>query len=216
MNNDLIQYYKARAEEYERIYLKPERQEDIASSAKILCDLFQNRSVVEIACGTGFWTSHFAKAAHSVFATDINLAVIEIARQKKISNPNVKFEVKDLYNFEPEKKFQSLFGGFIWSHIPVQDLDLFFETINKLVDKNGTVVLMDNLYVEGSNLPVTEKDEQGNTYQARKLDDGSTHRVLKNFATESFLKEKLKERAVHIKFISLNYFWILSYQPVSK
>ena len=48
--------------------------------------------------------------------------------------------------------------------------------------------MLDNRYVEGSSTPVTERDADGNGYQLRKLADGSTHRVLKNFPTEAELE----------------------------
>jgi SAM-dependent methyltransferase len=214
MSQDLINYYRDRAKEYENIYFKPERQEDIKASCEFLQQLFKDKDVFEIACGTGFWTQFIAQSAKSVLATDINLAVIEIALKKEIIHPDVKFEVADFYKFDPGKKFQSLFGGFIWSHILKQDLGHFFKTINNFVEKDGTVVLMDNAYVEGSNHPVTETDASGNTYQTRKLQDGSSHKVLKNFATEDFLRDKLKHLATEIRFIQRTYFWILIYKPV--
>jgi hypothetical protein len=48
--------------------------------------------------------------------------------------------------------------------------------------------MLDNRYVEGSSTPVTERDAEGNGYQSRKLADGSTHLVLKNFPTEAELR----------------------------
>jgi len=215
MKNDLVSYYHQRAKEYEKIYSKPERQNDILQSAEQLQDLFRDKDIFEIACGTGFWTQFISQSARSVLATDVNLAVIEIARQKKISNPAVVFEVADLYKFNPDKKFQSVFGGFIWSHILKQDLPQFYKTLNSFVGKDGTIVLMDNRYVEGSNHPITRTDEFGNTYQVRKLEDGSTHEVLKNFATEEFLKQVLEGLGAELVFIPLNYFWILSYKPIT-
>ncbi|PBQ33316.1 hypothetical protein CNR22_16545 [Sphingobacteriaceae bacterium] len=214
MSKDLINYYRDRALEYERIYDKPERQEDLRSAANLLKEIFQNKEVLEIACGTGFWTQFIAETARSILATDINDSVIHIAKQKEIKNPALNFQVADLYSFHADRQFESLFGGFIYSHILKQDLDHFFKTLNGFVKKNGLVVLMDNSYVEGSNQPVTETDEQGNTYQTRSLDDGSVHKVLKNFATENYLTQKLKNVATDLKFIQLKYFWILSYKPV--
>ena len=212
MNNDLVRYYKERANEYERIYSKPERQDDLKQSTVLLQDLFANEDLLEIACGTGFWTERIAQTAHSVLATDINETVIGIARKKEIANPKVIFSVADLYHFKPEKQYPALFGGFIWSHILRQDLDHFLETTHALVKPGGRVVWMDNNYVPGSNHPVTHTDEHGNTFQTRQLDDGSAHRVLKNFPTEIFLKEKLKGIAIEINITTLTYFWILSYR----
>ena len=56
MNTDLIKYYKKRAKEYENIYLKPERQNDILKAAIILQDIFTDKNIFEIACGTSYWT----------------------------------------------------------------------------------------------------------------------------------------------------------------
>lgn len=212
MNNDLVKYYKDRANEYERIYSKPERQDDLKRSAALLQALFVNEDLLEIACGTGFWTERIAKTANSIFATDINEAVIEIARQKEIAGTKVSFSVADIYELKPAKKYPALFGGFIWSHILRQDLDRFLKTAHAFVKPGGLVVWMDNHYVAGSNHPITHTDEHGNTFQTRQLDDGSAHKVLKNFPTEEFLREKLKGTAVEISLTTFTYFWILSYR----
>lgn len=212
MGTDLHKYYHNRAKEYERIYSKPERQGDINASVKILQEIFENREVLEIACGTGFWTQYIAHSASSILATDINGSVIEIAEAKKIIHSKLSFEVRDFYTFTPEKQYESLFGGFIWSHILKQDLTRFYKTIHALLKPGSLVVLMDNTYVEGSNHPISSKDAEGNTFQTRTLDDGSTYEVLKNFATEEALKESLKDQVEDFKFISLTYFWIAMYK----
>lgn len=215
MNKDLVKYYKDRAMEYEKIYAKPERQEDLKEASALLQELFRGNAVLEIACGTGYWTEQIAKTANSVIATDINDAVIEISKQKDYGNANVSFEVADIYKLGAAKKNESLFGGFIWSHIPLQGLDRFIDTVNNLVTPGGLVVMMDNMYVEGSNHLITQTDEQGNTYQMRKLEDGTTHLVLKNFPSETYLKEKLKGKATDIKVINLPYYWILTYKTLN-
>lgn len=211
MNNDLVAYYKDRAKEYEAIYLKPERQEDLRRASAILQGLFKDRSVIEIACGTGYWTEQIAKSAASVFATDINEAVIEVARQKELPTGKVTFGVADIYDLPRGNIYDSLFGGFIWSHIPLQQLDAFIATANKAVAPDGTVVFMDNNYVAGSSTPISDTDEQGNTYQLRQLKDGTQHRVLKNFPSENFLREKLEGIAGDVEVVELEYYWILSY-----
>src|SRR5436190_5113600 len=191
MNSDLIKYYDDRAKEYEKIYLKPERQEDLKNGAIILKELFSNKAVLEIACGTGYWTQKIAETAGSVLATDVNASVIEIGRNKIYPKSNVRCEVADLYSLEPDHSFDSLFAGFIWRHIPLQELGRFLETVNALIKPGGQVVIMDNSFVRGSSTPIDETDEHGNTFQTRKLEDGTTHRVLKNFPTEFYMRNKL-------------------------
>lgn len=55
-------YYDKRAEEYERIYFRndPVRQAEQAALAKQMGSLFLNRKVLEVACGTCFWTERAA------------------------------------------------------------------------------------------------------------------------------------------------------------
>jgi hypothetical protein len=41
----------------------------------------------------------------------------------------------------------------------------------------GLIVAIDNRYVPGSRTPIARTDAQGNTYQLRRLADGSRHEV---------------------------------------
>ena len=211
MNNDLVTYYKSRAKEYEEIYFKPERQGELRKIEDILKDIFNGKTVVEIACGTGYWTERISLTAKSILATDINDSVLDVAQNKNYLQSNVIFQNQNLFSFNPVKKFERLFGGFIWSHIKLQELDSFVDKINDLVLPGGTIVMIDNNYVEGSSTPVTDKDEFGNTYQTRKLKDGSSHVVLKNFPTKEFILEKLKNKVKEISFTNFEYYWMLTY-----
>lgn len=214
MNSDIVSYYRERANEYEKIYAKPERQKDLAEVTCILQDIFRNKNVYEIACGTGYWTERIAKSARSILATDINETVIKVAKTKTYSPAAVAFRTADIFKTTNKFKSESLFGGFIWSHIRLQDLPNFIEIISKMVSRDGTIVFADNNSAKGSNLPIAEWDEQGNSYQLRQLADNSIHKVLKNFPTEGYLKRLFKDKANTIEFINLKYYWILRYQNV--
>jgi 2-polyprenyl-3-methyl-5-hydroxy-6-metoxy-1,4-benzoquinol methylase len=212
MNLDLVSYYKDRAKEYEKVYAKPERQDDLFLIEQFLQDIFRGKNVLEIACGTGYWTQRIAKTAHAILATDVNETVIEIAKLKYYTPANVDFKIIDIFNVNETSKHESLFGGFIWSHIKLQDLKKFIEVCHCFVEKNGTVVFIDNNFIEGSSLPVTETDNFGNTYQTRKLENGTVHKVLKNFSTKAFIEELLADKANDIQFLDLRYYWILRYR----
>jgi SAM-dependent methyltransferase len=214
INSDIVSYYKNRAKEYERIYSKPERQSSLLLAEKILQDLFRGKDVFEIACGTGYWTKKIAATANTIAAADINDIVIEIAKSKNYSPAKVDFETADIFSLENHIKYESLFGGFIWSHIKLHDLNNFISITNRLVKPGGMLVFMDNNYVSGSNLPVTGQDNSGNTYQTRTLDNGTIHTVLKNFPTEKYIREFLTDKATDISFINLHYYWILKYKNI--
>ena len=50
------EYYRERALEYDRVYLKPERQGDLYRIREWLSTVFDGRRVIEVAAGTGYWT----------------------------------------------------------------------------------------------------------------------------------------------------------------
>lgn len=56
----MADYYARRAREYDQVYFKPERQSDIRALEAWLPEPFAGRRVLEIACGTGWWTPHGA------------------------------------------------------------------------------------------------------------------------------------------------------------
>jgi 2-polyprenyl-3-methyl-5-hydroxy-6-metoxy-1,4-benzoquinol methylase len=212
MNSDLVSYYKSRAAEYDKVYLKPERQNDLLLIEQVLQDTFRGKEVFEIACGTGYWTERIAKTANAILATDINDAVVEIAKSRSYTPASVGFRIADLFHLTETDAHESLFGGFIWSHIKLQDLDSFIEICNGLIEKNGTIVFLDNKYIEDSSLPIAEVDSFGNTYQARTLEDGTAHKVLKNFPTKEFIREILAGKASDVGFTDLEYYWLLTYR----
>lgn len=208
MNHDLAAYYAERAQEYELVYHKPERQQDLLRMTGILQDLFRNRHVLELACGTGWWTQHLAITASSILATDINEPVLEIARTKTYPPDKVLFQRDDIYQSTIDRQFDALFAGFFWSHVPLEQLDAFLTRCFQWVRPGGLLVFADNLFIPNSNTPVDSTDEAGNTFQLRRLQDGSSHRVLKNFPEPSFVVSKLQQNKARAAFFPLDYYWL--------
>ena len=210
--SNLPDYYARRAGEYEKIFAKPERQPDLASLRTLLRGLFAGRDVLEVACGTGYWTPLISRSAKSILATDINEEVLEIARQKTYPNQNPAFQIADAYTLaNATGGFSAGFAGFWWSHIPKQRLAQFLDCFHSKLCPGASVVFLDNNYVEGSSTPIARRDNDGNTFQKRKLEDGAEFEVLKNFPTGTELCASVKERADDVEVIQFNYYWCLRY-----
>jgi demethylmenaquinone methyltransferase/2-methoxy-6-polyprenyl-1,4-benzoquinol methylase len=209
--NEMEEYYAKRASEYENIYLKPERQEFIKDSKNILRQYFLNKNVLEIACGTGFWTEAISEKSTKITAVDINNEVLEIAKNKKF-DCKIDFIQDDSYKLNKiTEKYNSLFAGFWLSHVPKTKMKDFIENIHKKLSDNAMVVFIDNIYVEGISTKISRFDTDGNSFQIRKLKDNSEHEVLKNFYDEKSLRDYFENYCKEIEYHDLKYFWILKY-----
>ena len=206
-------YYAKRAREYERIYEKAERQEELAWLRERLPKLFAGRHVLEIACGTGYWTQYIATAAASVTACDINEAVLEIAREKPTGKARVTFVKADA--FAPGGVCQgcdAAFAGFWWSHVRKSELTRWLAGVAKSLPSGALVAMLDNRYVEGSSTPISRRDAEGNTYQVRELLSGETHEVLKNFPTAADLADTVRPFAAEAHLEETHYYWLLVFR----
>jgi len=211
--DDLASYYAKRAAEYERFYDKPERQAEYAALRERVGGLLAGRRVLELACGTGYWTKVMAATAAEVTALDFNQEVLDVATSKNLPKDKVAFGIGDAYA-PPDygRRHDALFAGFWWSHVLLQDLDAFLRTAVHAVAPGALIAFLDNRYVEGSNTPVSRRDAQGNTYQARRLEDGSSHEVLKNFPDDAELLRRAAAHGTQAKVENFKYFWLLSWR----
>ena len=206
-------YYANRAAEYEEVYLKPERQASIGWLNARLAEAFAGRNVLEVACGTGFWTQTLAQVAGSVVATDINTEVLNIARQKPISADKIVFVEEDAFSLGgiPDTNFDSGFSGFWWSHLPKPQIAAFLSVFHTKLRPGSRVMFADNCYVEGSSHPISRTDADGNTYQERTLGNGTRYEVLKNFPSRQELEGAVKVYGDDVQFAASAYYWCLSY-----
>jgi len=201
---ELVTYYRRRAQEYEAIYAKPERQADIALMREIIPGAMRGKRVLEIACGTGYWTALIAPVAKSVTAVDLAEEPMRIAQAKEYPG-NVRFAKADAYALDASLgQFEAAYAGFWWSHVPRGRMREFLDSLHARLAPGAPVLFMDNRYVEGSSTPLAETDAEGNTYQQRRLADGTVNRVLKNFPGEQDLRDQLPQPEVRM----LEYYWL--------
>lgn len=207
----LRHYYAQRASEYDRIYQKPERQADLRQLEAWLPARFTGRHVLEIAAGTGYWSQFIAPACASLTLTDGNLEPLEIARNRVLGR--AVFLQADAYALSPDLgSFDAAFAGFWISHVPIERRREFMVNLHARLRPDAVVIFMDNRYVEGSSTPIAETDAAGNTYQVRPLDDGSSHRVLKNFPDEAQMQALVEDFGEAGTWRETDYFWTFEYR----
>jgi SAM-dependent methyltransferase len=207
----MLNYYARRAAEYESIYDKPERQADLIQLRTLIVELFSGRDLLELACGTGYWTQVVAASARSITATDLTPEVIEIAKAKSY-RLQPEFLIADAYlPANIAGNFDAALAAFWWSHVPKEKCVEFLNQLHRRMPSGSLIVFFDNRYVAGSSTPVCAADDNGNTYQDRKLADGSTHRVLKNFPGSQELRALLETKATGVEILELQYYWLVKY-----
>lgn len=209
----MAEYYARRAAYYERVYFKPERQPDLRAMEAALAEPFAGRRVLEIACGTGWWTPHGAARAAHWLATDLNPETMAVA-QAKAMPASVEFRRVDAYTLEglrDDETFDAAFAGCWWSHVPLSRLPGWLATLHARLAPGAHVRMLDNSFVQTSSTPITRRDAEGNTYQQRTLDDGSTHEVLKNFPTRDEAIAALGPRARDPRWTEFTHYWLLDY-----
>lgn len=212
-STDIIRYYAERAREYERIYERPERFDDLRRLEHHVRALTAGHSVREFACGTGYWTRVLAEEAESVLATDISPEVLEIAQGKRLPTDRVEFAQADAFDPIPlPGRFTAGFAGFWWSHLPRERIAEALDSIHSSLSPGASMMFIDNVYVHGESTPISRTDGNGNTYQKRQLSDGSEYEILKNFPDEPEFHRLLNSHATDIQFKRYTYYWCLWYR----
>ena len=213
---DLLAYYAQRAHEYEQIYEKPERQPDLSRLRTSLRDALTGHHILEIACGTGYWTAAVAPIAAAITATDGSPEVLALARGKQYPPGRVQFEVADAYSLDHVGgEFTAGLAAFWWSHVPRERQLAFLSGLHKRLGIGAVVVLTDNRFVEGSSTAISRRDAAGNTYQLRRLADGTTHEVLKNFPMGAEVQALVSPLANELSIAEFAYYWMVRYRVAS-
>jgi demethylmenaquinone methyltransferase/2-methoxy-6-polyprenyl-1,4-benzoquinol methylase len=204
---EMLEYYRARAPLMQYEGLPPEVERGLAAYAEYFGDKLEGRNILEIACGTGFWTQKLARQALSVVAIDAAPEMLAIARARPYERSNVEFILDDAYALD---KVRDGFGGafhFQWiSHVPRARLAEFFARLHGRLSARAVVVFGDNKD-QG-----TQPDSDGNLYQERRLPDGSRHRVIKNWLAEDELRRLLEPCTELLEFQDFERDWFVCYR----
>ena len=182
MSEDMVKYYRERAREYEEVYRwrDPHRQEEQAAMERALLEAFQGCRVLDVGCGTGYWTQRVSRVARSMVGVDINETVLEIARSKDYYCP-VEFRRMDAYQMELDQRFTGLMATFMLSHVKRSHIQDWLTHLHGFLEPGASVFFADNVYIEGVGGPLVVKEGDPNTYKLRTLKDGSQHLIVKNY-----------------------------------
>ncbi|WP_317204255.1 class I SAM-dependent methyltransferase [Janthinobacterium sp.] len=211
ITDQLAQYYAVGVQEYDSRYDSADLEDDLDELHDKVEELLSGHKVLEIACGTGYWTQSIAETAESVRATDINQEMLDLAQTRDFDPDVVQFSVADAFDLPADiGSYTACFAGFWWSHVKREDQERFLGQLRAKLGKDTLLVLIDESYVDGVSDVVARTDAAGNTFQFLTGDDGQRYEVLRNFPSDSTLRKKMASSVREIRILRQEHYWLLS------
>lgn len=209
------EYYNRRAATYEEVYRDPERQAELALLSGAMGDALTGRAVLEVACGTGYWTAVAAETARSIIATDISHEMLELAIDKKLPPNRVRFALSDAYGLDAiEGNFDAGLANFWLSHVPRSRLREFLDGLHRRLGEGAVVFIADNAYVPGLGGALLTPPGSEDTFKLRSLGD-LRYTILKNYYSAAELEQVLSTGTKGLRLTMGRYYWWLTYTVTS-
>lgn len=195
--DEQIDYYRARAEEYDESLLGPrdlpardtaaeEINRHFEAAFRLLREMGPVDRVLELACGTGIWTSQLVKTGREVTVVDASPEMLEITR-RKLGDAPVRYVQADLFGWEPSSEYDLVFFAFWLSHVPPEALEAFLEKVSHAIKPGGRLAIVDQ-YAPTEQDRLIAKDQ---IYATRPVRDGRTFTIVKVFYDLRLLRERL-------------------------
>ncbi len=200
-----IAYYRARAHEYDQWFLRQGRYDhgpeqnarwfaEVRQVEEALERFAPTGRVLEIACGTGLWTQRLLVYADSITALDASPEVIthNCQRLGNVSQHRVRYVEADVFSWEPDARFDTIFFSFWLSHVPPERFEGFWNVVQAALAPEGRVFFVDSLYSpQGTAVDQRLEGEQATTL-TRHLNDGRAFRIVKVYYQPTELEARLR------------------------
>jgi len=199
-----LQYYRARAGEYDSWWLRQGRFDrgleanarwfaEAAALEGVLERFDPRGNVLELACGTGLWTRHLVRYATSVTAVDGAAETLAINRVRLGGDAaRVEYVQADLFDWTPPAAaFDACVFAFWLSHVPEERFERFWETVAGALAPGGRVLVIDSARTERSTAADHRLPPAGEDTMTRRLDDGREFQIVKRFYDPDALAARL-------------------------
>jgi demethylmenaquinone methyltransferase/2-methoxy-6-polyprenyl-1,4-benzoquinol methylase len=200
LDRAMIDYYEARAPEYDDWYLRRGRYErgaihDTAWNAELdaagrwLDSLTWGGEIVELAAGTGWWSPLLASRGE-LSLYDASPAALDRARERLVAHGlRAHLHVRDAWA-EPDRAVDGLFLGFWLSHVLRERLHEFLALTRRWLKPGGRLAFIDSLEDPASG--ATDHPKPADDLAVRHLDDGRAFTIVKVFYGADELADALR------------------------
>ncbi len=198
----MIDYYEARAPEYDDWYLRRGRYargaiHDAAWNAELdaagrwLDALPWQGEIVELAAGTGWWSPLLASRGE-LSLYDASPAALDRARERLVAHDlRAHLHVRDAWA-DPDRAVDGLFMGFWLSHVPRERLDDFLALARAWLKPGGGFAAIDSLADAASG--AADHPEPADDLAVRRLVDGREFTIVKVYYEPDELRDRTRAR----------------------
>jgi SAM-dependent methyltransferase len=158
--------------------------------ARALIDEFApSGDVLELACGTGAFTRELVRHARSVTAVDGSARMLERNR-REVGDSTVRYVEADIFDLQPDRRYDAVFFGFWLSHVPPDAFDGFWSLLGSCLRPGGRVAFVDedDRGVRNDDLRVRD----GVPVASRTLRDGRRFDVVKLYWDPRELEARIR------------------------
>jgi demethylmenaquinone methyltransferase/2-methoxy-6-polyprenyl-1,4-benzoquinol methylase len=198
-----LEYYRARAQEYDQWWLRQGRYDrGAALNAQWLADAGELYSaleafrpsgrILELACGTGIWTERLLRFASQLTALDGSPEMLAV-NAARLRSPEVRYLKADIFEWRSDERFDTVFFGFWLSHVPPERFAAFWEMVRGCLAPGGRVIFVDSRHEQTSTALDHRLPGPEATVLRRRLNDGREFQIYKVFYEPAELEERLRK-----------------------
>lgn len=206
--DEMVDYYRARAPEYDEWWQRqgrydrgPEANARWFTEIQEVLTNFDAYSftgdVLELAPGTGNWTQQLLRTANTVTAVDASPEMVAINRAR-VQSDRVTYILADLFAWQPDRQYDGICFGFWLSHVPLERMAQFWQTVALALRPGGKLFFLDNqrevtTTSVDQHLPATDSQ-----LMTRKLNDGRTFQIVKNYFEPAVLTAQCQAAGLNV------------------
>ena len=190
---ETVDYYRARAAEYDEWFYRKGRYDRSAATnsgwfaeSEELFSFFDSLpptgQAMELAPGTGIWTERLIRLADHITALDASAEMLAINRAKLgDKQERVTYIEANLFDWQPEPNYDCVVFCFWLSHIPDRQLDSFLRKVAAALHLGGKLFFVHNQRAETASSPDQPPSRPADEIATRQLNDGRQFQIVKNF-----------------------------------
>lgn len=215
-----VEYYTARAPEYDRWFFRQGRYDrgreatrawfaELGEVRDALAEVpVDGADVLELASGTGLWTELLSRRARHVTAIDVSTEMIALSRRRlgRLAE-KVTFVECDLFTWTPSEAFDTVIFCFWISHVPSTMLGRFLDTVAGALRPGGSVFFLDARKEPMSTARDHVLPTEGEQLMQRRLDDGREFTIVKNFWSPAELERRCAEAGLAVTVHETEHFF---------